>query len=155
MKSNNDQNSLRDDTSLWVESKNVVIFWIIWENSNFFFLLNNFQDNYDDSKSDITQSSQLNDGKFSLLQFALFNFRESLNKWVFPFFPSIVLIIWLNWRYDLRSKDGSIRGSVKLIENIKSKKKSKKGKGTDSSEWTWSEISSLVKYSRVSPHKLN
>ena len=50
----------------------------------------------------------------------------------------------------MRSKDGSIRGSVKLIENIKSKKKNKKGKGSDPSEWTWSEISSLVKYSKVS-----
>jgi hypothetical protein len=50
----------------------------------------------------------------------------------------------------LRSKDGSIRGSIKLIENIKAKRKNKKGKGSDSADWTWSEISSLVKYSKVS-----
>ena len=52
-------------------------------------------------------------------------------------------------RYDLRGhlKDNSIRGSIKMIENLKSKKKSK-GKG-DTNDWTWSEFANLVKYSKV------
>lgn len=52
-------------------------------------------------------------------------------------------------RYDLRGhlKDNSIRGSIKMIENLKTKKKSK-GKG-DSNDWTWSELACLVKYSKV------
>lgn len=54
------------------------------------------------------------------------------------------------FRYDLKSKDGSIRGSIKLIENIKAKRKGKKGKGSgDPSDWTWSEIANLVKFSKV------
>lgn len=35
----------------------------------------------DDAKSDVTNNSQqLQDGKFSMLQFALNNFREALEK---------------------------------------------------------------------------
>lgn len=44
-------------------------------------------------------------------------------------------------------KDNSIRGSIKMIENLKSKRKSK-GKG-DTNDWTWSEFANLVKYSKV------
>ena len=59
-------------------------------------------------------------------------------------------------RYDLRGhlkdNNNSIRGSIKLIENLKSKRNSKiKNKnGTDSTnDWTWSEFANLVKYSKV------
>ncbi|KAH9423690.1 hypothetical protein DERP_005271 [Dermatophagoides pteronyssinus] len=77
-------------------------------------------------------------GNFSLLQFALFNFRESLNKY--------------DLRGHLKDNNNSIRGSIKLIENLKSKRNSKiKNKnGTDSTnDWTWSEFANLVKYSKT------
>ncbi|KAH9517053.1 hypothetical protein DERF_007753 [Dermatophagoides farinae] len=78
-------------------------------------------------------------GNFSLLQFALFNFRESLNKY--------------DLRGHLKDNNNSIRGSIKLIENLKSKRSSKiKSKNnTDSTnDWTWSEFANLVKYSKTS-----
>lgn len=49
----------------------------------------------------------------------------------------------------LKTADGSISGSLKVIESLKSKKK-KKGKGQqDGAEWTWKEQVDLVKYSPV------
>lgn len=48
----------------------------------------------------------------------------------------------------LKTADGSISGSLKVIESLKSKKKNKKGK-QDSTEWTWKEQVDLVKYSTV------
>lgn len=52
-------------------------------------------------------------------------------------------------RYDmLRNADGSIRGSIKMIESLKQKKKKgKKGKDTD--DWTWKEHAEMVKFTRV------
>lgn len=79
--------------------------------------------------------SQYGDSNFSLLQFAMFNFREPLAK------------------YDMRGhlKEGSIRGSIKMIENMKTAKKNKGNKKNDATnDWTWSEFASLVKYSNVS-----
>lgn len=54
-------------------------------------------------------------------------------------------------RYEmLRTRDGSIRGSIKLIESLKTRKskgkKSKDGKGED---WTWKELADMVKYTKV------
>lgn len=50
----------------------------------------------------------------------------------------------------LKTADGSISGSLKVIESLKSKKKNKKGKGQqDGAEWTWKEQVDLVKYSPV------
>lgn len=50
----------------------------------------------------------------------------------------------------LKTADGSISGSLKVIESLKSKKKSKKSKGQpDGTEWTWKEQVDLVKYSTV------
>lgn len=50
----------------------------------------------------------------------------------------------------LKTADGSISGSLKVIESLKSKKKNKKGKGQqDGTEWTWKEQVDLVKYSTV------
>ncbi|XP_023287831.1 unconventional myosin-XV-like, partial [Orussus abietinus] len=76
----------------------------------------------------------LNDGKHSLLQYAMLNFRQSTEKFEM-----------------LKTADGSISGSLKVIESLKSKKKSKKGKGqvSDGAEWTWKEQVDLVKYSAV------
>ncbi|RWS08858.1 Unconventional myosin-XV-like protein, partial [Dinothrombium tinctorium] len=48
-----------EESSLWIESK---------------------VEQLDDSKSDVTHNSNLNDGKHSLLQFALFNFKEAIEK---------------------------------------------------------------------------
>lgn len=47
----------------------------------------------------------------------------------------------------LKTADGSISGSLKVIESLKSKKKGKKGK--DGAEWTWKEQVDLVKFSAV------
>lgn len=50
----------------------------------------------------------------------------------------------------LKTADGSISGSLKVIESLKSKKKNKKSKGQpDGTEWTWKEQVDLVKYSTV------
>lgn len=72
----NGTESRREDASLWVESR----FVRSPSSPEPPALMLSLQDHHDDSKSDLTQVSQLNDGKFSLLQFALFNFRESLDK---------------------------------------------------------------------------
>ncbi|XP_018350693.1 PREDICTED: unconventional myosin-XV isoform X2 [Trachymyrmex septentrionalis] len=74
-----------------------------------------------------------NDGKHSLLQYAMLNFRQSTEKFEM-----------------LKTADGSISGSLKVIESLKSKKKNKKSKGQqDGAEWTWKEQVDLVKYSTV------
>lgn len=50
----------------------------------------------------------------------------------------------------LKTADGSISGSLKVIESLKSKKKNKKSKGQqDVAEWTWKEQVDLVKFSPV------
>ena len=49
----------------------------------------------------------------------------------------------------LKTADGSISGSLKVIESLKGKKKGKKGKSQDGAEWTWKEQVDLVKYSTV------
>ncbi|XP_029046871.1 unconventional myosin-XV isoform X2 [Osmia bicornis bicornis] len=75
----------------------------------------------------------VNDGKHSLLQYAMLNFRQSTEKFEM-----------------LKTADGSISGSLKVIESLKSKKKNKKSKGQqDGAEWTWKEQVDLVKYSAV------
>ncbi|XP_048509561.1 uncharacterized protein LOC105693576 isoform X2 [Athalia rosae] len=78
-------------------------------------------------------SPVVNDGKHSLLQYAMLNFRQSTEKFEM-----------------LKTADGSISGSLKVIESLKNKKKNKKGKGQqDGAEWTWKEQVDLVKYSPV------
>ncbi|KPM03841.1 myosin XV-like protein [Sarcoptes scabiei] len=75
-------------------------------------------------------------GNFSLLQFALFNFRESLTKY--------------DLRGHLKETNNSIRGSIKLIENLKTKRKTKSKNGSEvNNDWTWSEFANLVKYSKT------
>ncbi|XP_043281933.1 unconventional myosin-XV isoform X2 [Venturia canescens] len=75
----------------------------------------------------------VNDGKHSLLQYAMLNFRQSTEKFEM-----------------MKTADGSISGSLKVIESLKSKKKNKKSKGQqDGAEWTWKEQVDLVKYSQV------
>lgn len=49
----------------------------------------------------------------------------------------------------MRNKDGSVNESINFLESLKSKKK-KKGKNGDGSDWTWRELSDLVKFNRVS-----
>ncbi|XP_023316209.1 unconventional myosin-XV isoform X2 [Trichogramma pretiosum] len=79
------------------------------------------------------QQPVVNDGKHSLLQYAMLNFRQSTDKFEM-----------------LKTADGSINGSLKVIESLKgNKKKGKKSKGQDSTEWTWKEQVDLVKFSAV------
>ncbi|KAI1292214.1 Unconventional myosin-XV [Halotydeus destructor] len=86
----------------------------------------------DDSKSDRTQSSSnLQDGKFSMLQFALFNFKEALEKYQL-----------------VRNNDGTINESSNYLESLRAKKK-KKSKAGDGSDWTWRELADLVKFSQT------
>ncbi|KAJ8681735.1 hypothetical protein QAD02_017527 [Eretmocerus hayati] len=74
---------------------------------------------------------QLNNGTHSLLQYAMLNFRQTSDKFEM-----------------LKTADGSISGSLKVIESLKGKKKGKKGKQSqDGAEWTWKEQVDLVKYS--------
>ncbi len=51
----------------------------------------------------------------------------------------------------LRTRDGSIRGSIKLIESLKTRKaKGKKNKDGKGEDWTWKELADMVKYTKVS-----
>lgn len=69
--------------------------------------------------------SHMADGKHSMLQYAMFNFRESLDRYEM-----------------LRDQNGSFRGSLKMLEDLKA---SKKGKDSD---WTWKELAQLIKFSK-------
>ncbi|XP_060860512.1 unconventional myosin-XV isoform X5 [Metopolophium dirhodum] len=62
------------------------------------------------------------DGKHSLLQFAMYNFRHSSEKFDM-----------------LKSANGEINGSLKVIQNSKKK----------SDDWTWKEQLEMVKYTNV------
>jgi myosin-15 len=72
------------------------------------------------------------DGKHSLLQFAMLHFRQSPEKFEM-----------------LKTADGSISGSLKVIESLKTNKKSKGKKGNKDNDWTWKEQVDLVKFSAV------
>ncbi|PNF27704.1 hypothetical protein B7P43_G13752 [Cryptotermes secundus] len=72
------------------------------------------------------------DGKHSLLQFAMLHFRQSPEKFEM-----------------LKTADGSISGSLKVIENLKASKKNKGKKGNKENDWTWKEQVDLVKFSSV------
>ncbi|KAK7865486.1 hypothetical protein R5R35_002356 [Gryllus longicercus] len=71
------------------------------------------------------------DGKHSLLQFAMLHFRQSPEKFEM-----------------LKTADGSISGSLKVIESLKSKK-GKGKKGNKENDWTWKEQVDLVKFTPV------
>ncbi|XP_028967897.1 unconventional myosin-XV-like [Galendromus occidentalis] len=100
-------------------------------NNNFTGLSDNEMEN---SFSGGRNNPQPDSSKFSMLQFAMFNFRDSLDK------------------YDvLRDRENSIRGSIKMLESLKQSKQQgkKKGKkGDDDSDWTWKELTELVKFSK-------
>jgi hypothetical protein len=46
----------------------------------------------------------------------------------------------------LKTADGSISGSLKVIENLKPNKKNKGKKGNKENDWTWKEQVSKLKY---------
>lgn len=73
---------------------------------------------------------QVHDGKHSLLQFAIHHFRQSPEKFEM-----------------LKTADGSISGSLDVIESLKTKKNKGKSKGNKENEWTWKEQVDLVKFS--------
>ncbi|PSN58257.1 Unconventional myosin-XV [Blattella germanica] len=49
----------------------------------------------------------------------------------------------------LKTADGSISGSLKVIESLKTNKKSKGKKGNKENDWTWKEQVDLVKFSSM------
>ncbi|CAB3362581.1 Hypothetical predicted protein [Cloeon dipterum] len=79
-------------------------------------------------------NSVVHDGKHSLLQFAMLHFRNSPEKFEM-----------------LKTADGSISGSLKVIESIKNNKKSKKKSKDNTSDWTWKEQVDMVKFSAEPP----
>jgi hypothetical protein len=46
----------------------------------------------------------------------------------------------------LKTADGSISGSLKVIENLKTNKKNKGKKGNKENDWTWKEQVSKFEY---------
>ncbi|XP_021936981.1 unconventional myosin-XV-like isoform X4 [Zootermopsis nevadensis] len=72
------------------------------------------------------------DGKHSLLQFAMLHFRQSPEKFEM-----------------LKTADGSISGSLKVIESLKANKKNKGKRGSKDTDWTWKEQVDLVKFTSV------
>ncbi|KAL8573674.1 hypothetical protein ACOMHN_007227 [Nucella lapillus] len=87
-----------------------------------------------DDRSETSQGTGVNDGKFSMMEFALLNFRESLDKYEM-----------------LRTEDGSIRGTVKMIENIKVNNLQKEGDSKrrgSSGDWSWKEHAEMIKWTR-------
>ncbi|XP_049851037.1 unconventional myosin-XV isoform X4 [Schistocerca gregaria] len=86
------------------------------------------QQQYQQQQQQHTLPNQ-HDGKHSLLQFAMLHFRQSPEKFEM-----------------LKAADGSISGSLKVIESLKSKKNKSK-KGNKENEWTWKEQVDLVKFS--------
>ncbi|KAH9502357.1 hypothetical protein Btru_073529 [Bulinus truncatus] len=87
---------------------------------------------HDDKESDTSQGTLVQDGKYSMMEFAMLNFRESLEKYEM-----------------MRTEDGSIRGTVKMIENIKLQKMNNKENSTrGGADWSWKEQADLVKWTR-------
>ncbi|KAF4520561.1 hypothetical protein B566_EDAN011113 [Ephemera danica] len=123
-------------------------------------------------------NSLVHDGRHSLLQFAMLHFRQSPeNAYRSAFTPLLLypnsyttprhqaarqhrliqyggsvrskLCAELAQRFEmLKTADGSISGSLKVIENMKNKKSKKKSKDSD---WTWKEQVDLVKFSPELP----
>ncbi|KAK7507605.1 hypothetical protein BaRGS_00001540, partial [Batillaria attramentaria] len=86
-----------------------------------------------DDRSETSQGTVVTDGKFSMMEFAMLHFRESLDKYEM-----------------LRTDDGSIRGTVKMIENIKlhNMQKDADSKRRGSSDWSWREQADMIKWTR-------
>lgn len=61
--------------------------------------------------------------------------------------PTDPLTPFVRCRFEmLKTSDGSISGSLKVIEGKKKNKDKGKGGGKDASEWTWKEQVDLVKF---------
>ncbi|XP_078318920.1 unconventional myosin-XV-like isoform X3 [Crassostrea virginica] len=86
-------------------------------------------DGYADNRSETSQGTVVQDGKFSMMEFALLHFRESLQKYVM-----------------MRKEDGSIRGTIKMIESLKLRSMDHDKRGN--ADWTWREQADLVKWTR-------
>ncbi|XP_074649564.1 unconventional myosin-XV-like [Tubulanus polymorphus] len=79
-------------------------------------------------------TTNLLDAKYTMMEFALQYFRESPNKYEM-----------------LRKSDGSIRGTFKLLETIKSaslRNRSKKGSKKAKGNWSWKEIAEMIKWTK-------
>ncbi|ESO87136.1 hypothetical protein LOTGIDRAFT_229291 [Lottia gigantea] len=90
-----------------------------------------------DDGSESSVGTVIHDGKYSMMEYAMVNFRETIDKYEM-----------------LRSNDGSIRGTIKLIESLKLRnlqhlsrrhhhKSNNKG-----SDWSWREQAELIKWTR-------
>ncbi|XP_056017857.1 unconventional myosin-XV-like isoform X8 [Ostrea edulis] len=103
------------------------------------------RDGYADNRSETSQGTAVQDGKFSMMEFALLHFRESVQKPQIPSIPSSVTGYVM-----MRKEDGSIRGTIKMIESLKLRSmdhdKLKRGEGN--ADWTWREQAELVKWTR-------
>ncbi|PVD39191.1 hypothetical protein C0Q70_01819 [Pomacea canaliculata] len=86
-----------------------------------------------DNYSETSQGTVVHDGKYSMMEFAILHFRESLDKYEM-----------------LRTEDGSIRGTVKKIENYKLHvlQKDDYSKREGNQEWSWKEQADMIKWTR-------
>ncbi|XP_062594386.1 unconventional myosin-XV-like isoform X8 [Saccostrea cucullata] len=103
------------------------------------------RDGYADNRSETSQGTAIQDGKFSMMEFALLHFRESLQK------PQNLSLTNLDAGFVMmRKDDGSIRGTIKMIESLKlrSMDPDKNRRGEGNAEWTWREQAELVKWTR-------
>ncbi|KAK6169157.1 hypothetical protein SNE40_020262 [Patella caerulea] len=88
-----------------------------------------------DDISDASQGSFMPEGKYSMIEFAIMNFRETIDKYEM-----------------LRKNDGSIRGTIKMIESLKLRKLqqlTKHGRNnSQAGDWSWKEQAELIKWTR-------
>ncbi|GFR82922.1 myosin-XV, partial [Elysia marginata] len=95
--------------------------------------LNSARDSHGpDNHSETSQGTAVADGKFSMMEYAMLHFRESLEKYEM-----------------LRTDDGSIRGTVKMIEhakmqNMRNPEQSRRA----NQDWSWKEQADLIKWTR-------
>ncbi|OWF46490.1 unconventional myosin-XV-like isoform X2 [Mizuhopecten yessoensis] len=89
-------------------------------------------DGHIDNRSETSQGTVVPDGKFSMMEFALLHFRESVQKFEME-----------------RSEDGSLRGTIKHIESIKLRNLDQQNlHRRGSGEWSWKEQADMVKWTR-------
>nr|XP_034311051.1 unconventional myosin-XV isoform X10 [Crassostrea gigas] len=99
------------------------------------------RDGYADNRSETSQGTVVQDGKFSMMEFALLHFRESLQK------PQNLSTPRSEAGYVMmRKEDGSIRGTIKMIESLKLRSMDHDKRGNV--DWTWREQADLVKWTR-------
>jgi len=141
-KSNTKVDSVKEQNGIlnqsWIETKNENL---VDEREEKMKLLTNdyAKDNSLDLTSENNRTSSLSDGKFSLLQFALHYFQEAIDKY------ELIQETTVN----NMQTSGQNGNQVKVIETLRAKKNKKKGhkNGNEKSDdWTWKDLSDLVKF---------